>query len=338
MLVKKNPFGLLVLTGLFLALPGAGAEKGKTLPPAKIAANESAVLWKDPADIQTRNLFYGSGGKEHVPHGPFRFVKEDLDGTNPKFVVKDQDGAKWKVKLGTEAQPETAATRLVWAVGYFTTDDYFFSDFQVEGMPAKLHRGQKLIGPEGSMHNVRLKREPADAKKIGTWKWRSDPFNDTREWNGLKTMMAVINNWDLKDENNAIYQIGTDRVYMVSDLGASFGTAGRSWPPAKTKGNVDSYDQSRFIRRITSNFVNFQVPARPKWVCIVNPKEYLMRIHLEWIGKNIPRADAKWMGSLLAQLSPDQIHDAFRAAGYSPADVDRFSQVLSRRISALGDL
>jgi hypothetical protein len=62
-------------------------------------------------------LFYGSGGKDLEPRGPFTFVKEDLDGSNPKFVATAENGVKWKVKLGAEARPETAASRLVWAVG-----------------------------------------------------------------------------------------------------------------------------------------------------------------------------------------------------------------------------
>ena len=53
------------------------------------------------------------------------------------------------------------------------------------------------------MHNVRLKRTE-DEKKIGTWRWRNNPFAGTRELDGLRVMMAVINNWDLKDKNNAI--------------------------------------------------------------------------------------------------------------------------------------
>jgi len=185
---------------------------------------------------------------------------------------------------------------------------------------------------------VRLKRESADERKIGNWRWRYDAFAGTRELNGLKTLMAVINNWDLKDENNAIYQVGDRRIYMVSDLGASFGTAGRAWPPANSKGNLDTYSQSWFIRSVMPETVSFQTPARPRWVYTVNPKEYLRRIHLEWIGRNIPKADAKWMGDLLARLSTQQIHDAFRAAGYSPQEVDAFSNIMEHRIAELTDL
>jgi hypothetical protein len=44
------------------------------------------------------------------------------------------------------------------------------------------------------------------------------------------------------------------------------------------------------------------------------------------------------MGSLLSRLSPKQIHDAFRAAGYSQREVDEFSNILESRIAELRDL
>src|SRR5581483_7698510 len=48
------------------------------------------VLWTDPGNISARDLFYGEGGKEHLPaEGPLSFQKEDLDGTSPKFDARD---------------------------------------------------------------------------------------------------------------------------------------------------------------------------------------------------------------------------------------------------------
>jgi hypothetical protein len=70
----------------------------------------------------------------------------------------------------------------------------------------------------------------------------------------------------------------------------------------------------------------------------VDPPEVIRRIHLEWIGKNVPRANAKWIGQLLARLSPQQIRDAFRAGGYSPEETEQFAKLLEGRISVLTDL
>jgi hypothetical protein len=318
MCVKKNA-ALFPLLLLAMNLPAIGAKK---LHKAAEATGP-AILWRNPTDLPSRDLFYGPGGKRDEPSGTFTFVKEDLNGTNPKFVVRDQQGIRWIVKLGIEARPETVATRLAWAVGYYANEDYFVRELKVRDMPARLHRGQNLVAADGTVHDVRLKREDRHAeRKIGSWQWRHNAFTNTRELNGLRVLMAVINSWDLKDENTAIYQDGGERVYMVSDLGASFG----------------AYSRSRFLRRVTAHAVDFEVPARPNFRYAVNPKEYLRRVRLEWIGRNVPRSDARWMGQLLARLSPRQIREAFRAAGYSPQETEEFAKVVQNRIAALTDL
>jgi hypothetical protein len=338
MVVKKDPIAIPLVLLAMSCIPGAATTKKGDRPREENTRSAVAVLWRNPTDIASRNLFYGPGGENHRPHGPYTFLKEDLGGTNPKLDVRSQDGVKWKIKLGAEARPETAASRIVWAVGYFVNEDYFVPDLQVQDLPSHLHRGRKLIAPDGSMHKVRLKRQLEGEKKIGTWQWQQDPFTATRELNGLRVLMALINNWDLKDENNAVYQEGSRRIYFVSDLGASFGTAGRNWPKGKDRDNLDAYRNSKFIRKVTDTTVDFQAPARPRFVFLVNPKEYFRRRHLEWIGRGIPRNDARWIGQLLALLSPRQIRDAFRAAGYSPREVEGFARVVESRIATLTDL
>jgi hypothetical protein len=312
------------------------AGSPKEAPVVQNTTDGSALLWSDPSNWESRNLFYGRGGKAHEPHGSFTFEKEDLDGSNPKFSVRDGDGVRWKVKLGLEARPETVATRLVWAAGYSVNEDYFVPEIKIDGMPAHLHRGQKLIGPGGAARNVRLKRE--GEKKIGIWQWDKVGFAGSREWNGLRVLMALIGNWDLKDVNNSVYREGLQSVYMVSDLGASFGSAGVSWPISRAKDNLTSYSHSKFIRRIGPDTIDFEVPARPAFVRIVDPRAYFERIRLEHLGRNVPRADARWLGQLLARLAPGQIQDAFRAAGYSPQESQAFVGLLEHRITLLAGL
>jgi len=336
---KNDQFARLRLLLAVLALTPStilAADKSKEAPVVQNTISGPVLFWSDPTDWATRDLFYGQGGKAHEPHGPFKFEKEDLDGSNPKFVVHDSDGVKWKVKLGLEVRPETAATRLVWAAGYYVNEDYLVREIQIDGVPAHLHRGQKLIGPGGTAHNVRLKRE--DEKKVGIWQWDKVAFAGSREWNGLRVLMALIGNWDLKDVNNSVYREASQSVYMVSDLGACFGTAGVSWPIDRAKDNLTSYSHSKFIRRIGPDTVDFQAPARPSFERLVDPKAYFARIHLEHLGRNVPRADARWLGQLLARLAPAQIQDAFRAAGYSPQEIQEFARLLEGRITALAAL
>jgi hypothetical protein len=346
---KKNLQALILLTAaLVLSYPLGGAVKKRHAAAetrGEITGGEVNRLWSEPEDISSRNLFYGPGGKGHEPQGSFTFVKEDLDGSNPKFVVRDADGVEWKVKLGVEAKPETVASRLVWAIGYHANEDYFLADFRAEGMPAHLKRrhADKFIEPDGAMRDVRLKRYLEGEKKIGEWKWRDGPFAGTRELNALRVMMALINNWDLKDENNSVYGEKSpgregEQVYMVSDLGASFGSWGLGWNREESKGNLDSYTRSKFIKHIGAGYVDFEVPHRPTLIVLVNPHEFFSRLTLRWIGRHIPREDARWAGQLLARLSPAQVSDAFRAAGYSPQEVAGFTAVVESRIAELNKL
>lgn len=326
---------------------GAIAQDRFTAEAAKVETPSTArpVLWREPADIESRNLLYGAGGEQGAPHPPFTFEKEDMEGTNPKFDVRDQSGVKWKVKLGAEARPETVAARLLWAIGYYTTDDYTLADFRVQGMPSHLKRGEKFVEADGSMHDARLKKNSDGEKKTGEWEWRNNPFNGTRELNGLRVMMAVINNWDLKDVNNAVYEKkksgdgeGPELVYLVSDLGASFGTTNYHVSHEKAKGNLDSYIKSKFIRKIDGEFVDFEDPHRPVLVGVANPFDFMSRVNMEWIGRHVPRADARWVGQLLARLSAEQIRDAFRAGQFPPDEVEGYARVLEYRIAELNKL
>jgi len=327
----------LVVAVTATAKTGSKARKSDV----EITEQATAVLWRNPDDIRTRNLFFGSGGQAHAPHTAYTFEKEDREGTSPKFVVHDENGVRWKVKMGYEARPEIVASRLVWAVGYATNEDYFLPELPVMGMPAHLHRGRQYIEPQGIARNVRLKRYLGDEKKVGIWKWRDNPFLDTRELNGLRVMMALLNNWDLKDDNNAIYRekqtegLGAENIYMVSDLGASFGSTGLDWTQSLSKGNLRCYSHSKFISKVTPDYVDFNVPTRASLIHIFDPPEYVMRLKLRGIGKRVPRNDVRWVGLLLAHLSPEQIRDAFRAAGYPPEEVEGFSKVVEKRISDL---
>lgn len=325
---------------LFFLHAISASAKAKASTPAAVSEAGTPVLWREPADITMRNLYYGPGGEKDQPHGPYTFVEEDLDGTNPKYVVRDRDNVKWTVKLGLEARPETVSSRLVWAVGYFANEDYFLEDLQVDNMPSTLKRGRKLVGPNGTMQAARLKRHLQGEKNVGNWTWRDDPFTGSRELNGLKVMMALINNWDLKDANNKIYggKDSTEQIYAVSDLGASFGTTNLSFPFSHSKGDLNSYMKSKFLGSVTPEYVDFRTPSRPSFMYMGKPADYIRRTHLDGLLKRVPRDDVRWIAHILAELSPNQIQDAFRAAGYAPDQIQAFSKVVEDRIAQLNNL
>jgi hypothetical protein len=318
------------------AMPAPAQQK----PVAPTQDKHQALLWKDPGDIRGKDLFNGPGGEKHRPELPLKFLKEDSHGHNSKFDAKDANGTKWKVKLGIEAQTEVVATRLLWAIGYFTNENYFVRDVQVEGLPAHLRRGQGHVISPGRLDYARLQRHLDGEKKSATWDWRHNPFVGTREFNGLRVMMALLSNWDLKTENNAIVSDRDGKEeYMVSDVGTAFGAAGQRWREDETKNNLKMYRRTKFIARVTPEYVDFNFPRySPVLHLIYALPSYYHQWRMRWIGHHVPRADAKWVGSLLAQLSPEQIQDAFRAAGYSPEQIAGFSQALQARIAELNKL
>lgn len=294
-------------------------------------------LWSDPGDIRAKDLFYGPGGKDGQPKPPFRFEKEDTHGTSPKFDVTDANGEKWRVKLGPEARPEPVASRLLWAVGYFANTNYFFPALHVDDM-LDLTRPSPDIHPGGNITQARLQRKPG--KREQTWNWRHNPFVGTREFNGLRAMMALLHNWDLKDDNNGRF---TDKktgreIYYVSDVGASIGTTGDSYTAALAKDNLKAYRSAKFISKVTPEYVDFNFPTHPALIKIFNPPLFYHEIRSRWIGRKIPRADVRWIASLLSQLSRQQIEDAFRAGGYKPDQVEALTAVVQQRIADLSKL
>jgi hypothetical protein len=323
-----------IIVAAAFAIPAGAYETGKRKAFTTAAKRRVpiAALWRG-RDITSLNLLYGPGGKEHQPSGTFTFVKEDKQGTAPKFEIVDAQGVRWKAKLGEETKSETAATRLVWAAGYFTDEDYYLPEIRVRKM-LKLSRGHQFVSANGVVRGVRLERIVKGQKKAGNWSWFKNPFVGTKELDGLRIMMALVNNWDLKEVNNAVYgEKGQGSRYVISDLGASFGETGNSI--TRSKSNLEDYAGTEFIQKVTPEHVDFFLSSRPFFPTAVDVPNYLTRTKMQDVAKHIPLAHAKWLGGLLGQLSAEQIRDCFRAAGYSPQEVEGFAKVVQGRIADL---
>jgi len=53
-----------------------------------------------------------------------------------------------------------------------------------------------------NIKNVKLEARPKDVKRNEYWLWADNPLSASRI-QGLKIIMVLINNWDMKDDNNA---------------------------------------------------------------------------------------------------------------------------------------
>lgn len=279
-----------------------------------------------------------------APVRPFTFVEEDKGGESPKFVVRDARGDEWTVKLGPEAQAETVSTRLVWAVGYFAEEAYYFDQVQIDGL-RRLSRGQDYVNGD-VVNGARFEPKRASMKRGSTWSWQKNPFENTRELSGLKVLMILLNNFDARSENNRIIYVdgprGREARFYVTDLGATLGRAG-GLGGTRTKNDLADFLSTKFVRGVDhrDGVVEFDYDTRPRGLghlSVLNPVYYRHEVNKEKAMRGIPVAHARWIGSLLNQVSDEQLRDAFRAAGYSEGVRDSYVAALRERINQLTDL
>ena len=311
----KSRYWSVCLLALMLALPFAANgqdTKEKKDKKDKKELTGKPVMWKDPTNLESRNLILGAGGEEMKPDiSRVTFIEQKSGGYSTKYRVKDAKGNEWIAKVGKEAQTDTAANRLLWALGYETEIAYLIPHLKIEG--------------KGEYDNVRLEARPASVKRAGNWMWENNPFKESPEFRGLKILMVMLNNWDMKDDNNEILAMrgdttGEDELrYIISDLGATFGKTGGVF--SRSRNDVPDYVKAEFIKKVNGDVIDFSYSGK-------NQKLF----------DGLTVADARWLNNLLKRLSDDQIKDAFRSANYSAEDVDLLAGALRERINALAKL
>ena len=263
-------------------------------------------MWES-VNIGERNLFLGPGGAQMQPElKKSQFLGRQGGGTQLKYRLKDAAGREWVIKVGRETQSETAATRLLWAIGYRTEINYLVPKVEIQQI--------------GNYKNVRFEARPDNIKRLDRWSRTDNPFVGTNEFEGLKIMMAMFNNWDIKDENTAILKDGDAHYYIISDLGATFGklpeTSGEKTGQSVNK--PEQYAETKFIRQLRDGVIELDY-----------------RGNADSIIKTVKLEHGRWLADLLLQLTDKQIEDAFRAANYEDEEVKLLAQAFKARIREL---
>lgn len=303
---RKCIVAAVALLSFVFSIAEAKQKKKKELPQGV------PVLWTTPVNIKSRNLYLGPGGAAMKPDvRRIILIEEDKGGgySGTKYRIRDGAGREWVAKIGKEAQSEAAAVRLLWAIGYETEMNYLVPRLTIPG--------------KGTFEDVRLEARPNGEKRLDEWKWEANPFVGTRQFQGLKIMMLLMENWDIKDSNNQIIQVkGTNRLrYVISDLGATFGKTGGLpvlWTITRSRNNPEDYEKARFVEGVKGDLVKFRYRGKMKGIF-----------------DDITVAQARWLGSWLTRLSRAQIRDAFRAAHYSPEEVGILTDAVLDRIEQL---
>ena len=303
---------LLMLLMLALPFPATAQDKEKKSDKDKSEKKEltgKPVMWREPADIASRNLLLGAGGEAMKPDiTKITYLRDQTGGYSKKYRVRDAKGNEWVAKLGKESQTDTAANRILWGLGYETEIAYLIPKLKIEG--------------KGEFENVRLEARPATVKRGGNWMWENNPFMNAPEFRGLKVLMVTLNNWDMKDDNNEILAVKGDTSgegelrYIISDLGATFGKTGGFF--SRSRNEPSDYQKADFIKAVNGDVIDFSYSGK-------NQKLFT----------GLTVADARWVANLFKRLSDEQIKDAFRAANYSPEEVDVLAGTLKARMAAL---
>ena len=310
MVRTKSTYWLSLLM-LLLALSVSAAAQDNKDKKEKTAPTGTPVLWRAPEDIEQRNLLLGAGGEAMKPDiSRLTFIEQKTGGYSTKYRVRDAKGNEWIAKIGREAQPDTAANRLLWALGYETEIAYLVPKVKIEG--------------KGEYENVRLEARPKEVKRAGNWMWGDNPFMSSPEFKALKILMVMINNWDMKDDNNEILATRGDTTgegelrYIISDLGGTFGKTGGIISRSRNK--PSDYVKANFIKKVNGDVIDFHYGGK-------NQKLF----------SNLTVADASWLSNWLKRLSDEQIKDAFRAANYTPEEVDVLAKAFRERANDLAN-
>jgi hypothetical protein len=293
-----------LLTALAIAFL-ATASWGKATAPTPDAAR-MRELWEEPADVRSRDLYYGPGGRRLVPRTDvtYRVVGLDTTGHSRGYDLLDPQGRKWAVKIGEEAQSDLVVSRILWAIGYRQPITYYVPEWRMSGGP----------GWPPAPGRFRLS---SDHKVTGEWSWDENPFKDTRPFRGLIVANLIVNNWDFATSNNRTYRVdksveGPEKWYVVQDVG---GSLGRTRWPIGTRNDIDDFEREPLIRRVDGDEVHFGYKSRHRLLV-----------------KGITPADVVWTCRLLGRLSDAQLNDAFRAAGYPPEIRQRYVRKIREKI------
>jgi hypothetical protein len=287
----------------------------KVQPTATPHAARMAEFWERPTGIAARDLFLGPWGADDAPDpdATYTLVERKQEGTNPGVTVKDPSGREWHIKQpphndqGAEGPVEVTLSRVLSAVGYHQPPVYFMPMVSIADTKGT-HRE-----PGG-----RFRLTEKSLKHTAEWSWQQNPFVGTPPYQGLLVILMMFNSSDLKNENNALYDIthpgeGPTQWYVVRDLGTALGETGRL---GRQRGDPGIFEREAFITNVRDGFVHFNYHG---W-------------HQE-LFKAIAPADVAWASGLLGQLSDRQWRDAFRAGGYQPAVADRFIRRLQQKIA-----
>ncbi len=296
-----------------VATAGLGASchpKIKSTLPGPITPAQLAELWVEPEP--DRDLFHGVGGARLAPDPDARYTVIEIKrgGFSGGYTVTDPAGNEWSAKFPPEAATEVVASRIHWGIGYHQPPIYYVPRWTAA----------EATSPNPQMP-ARFRQKKPDLNGLDSeadWSFYQNPFVGTRQLAGLLVLQAMLGNSDLKDQNNALYVLGTplegaSRWYVTRDLGHTFGRTGLLDAP---RNDIRVFEETPFIKGVVDGRVRFEYRGRHRALL-----------------ENISPDDVRWICSRLQKLTDKQWQDAFRAGGYARETADRFIRRMKQKVA-----
>jgi hypothetical protein len=290
---------------------------------ALASAISAATLWKDPGPVTSLDLRHGVGGAEMVPQPPFLFQEEVPGGTSPKIRVTDANKRVWTVKFGPEAKAEVLASRLAWAAGYFAEPMYFVKEATLENV-AKLTRAEPFVD-RSNQNRIRDARfelfDPLLYKfqPRSSWTFETKGLGDANQLAGLRLLMMLVSNWDIKPENTAIVTMNGEPYYAFTDWGATMGRWGDITGRSKWDCSGYAKQSEKFVDEVDGGYVHFNYEGKKT----------------SQTARNIKVENVRWFVDRMGALTDDQLRAAAEAAGATPDESVCFVNGIRSRLNQL---
>ena len=303
--MKSGATSAVLLAGLCVACGGIRTIEVPATPPTQAQLTE---LWIDPGAMP-RDLFWGVGGERLAPppDAIYTIKSRDDAGFSSTLDLAGPDGKEWSAKIGPEAQTEVVVSRILWGLGYHQPPNYYLPSWQTTDH-----------GKTTRESEARFRPKLANLKHVKDyWRWSDNPFLGAREFRGMLVVLIMLNSTDLKDENNATYELsepwdGAHRWFVVKDVGAALGDTGKLYP---RRNWLQRFEERAFITGVSDKTVRFDYRG----------------LHQELLTMIAPD-DVRWAAGRMRQLTNQQWRDAFRAANYVDGDAQRFIARIQEKI------
>jgi hypothetical protein len=286
---------------------------------------QRAQIWRQPETPISRAAF----GGDNLGELSCKFKIDDLGGTTPKFDCELETGEEVRIKYGNgpEALAETAATRLLRALGFGADHVTLVQKLRCYGCPKEpfsVMKAVEITRAEPVFERVvnydshedfawvalerKMNARPIQTEKLEGWSFfELDTVQTNRggapraHIDGLRLTAVLLAHWDNKSENQRIVCLSQDwpddescarPFLLLQDVGATFGP---------TKMDLDAWEQVPMWEDRASCTVSLRTL----------PFDGATFGHAV-----ISEAGRQFIGGLLTQLSDDQLTSLFTSARF----------------------